>query len=417
MTSPPRLLVLDAAYSLPAVRSRQLEHSITSRDLGGFFDHVWSVHPLVGADPLDTSTTGKIESHRLDPRNTFIEARVGRFGWLSRLPVVNLLIAQVALLIYLQRLIRKEGISCIRVGDPYYLGLVGLVLARVNRIPLVIRVNGNYDAVYEQTGRPAYPRLLRSRRFEKRVEHFIFPRADLVAGANQDNLDYALANGAQPERATIFRYGTLIAPEHFEDPAARQPIRDEIGFGASALLVYVGRLEPVKHVDDVIGAFALVAAERDDVRLLVVGDGSLRDELALAASRLGVVETTKFVGNREQRWIARAFADADVVLSPLTGRALVEAGLSGTVIVAYDVEWHAEVLEDRLTGRLVGYRDVRGMAEAVKACLNEPNAAALMGSRCRQHVLEMMDPERLMEHERRAFATLLGIAGVAMARS
>ena len=50
----------------------------------------------------------------------------------------------------------------------------------------------------------------------------MLPRADLVAGANRDNLDYAVRNGARKERSALFRYGNLIDPVHFADPADRE---------------------------------------------------------------------------------------------------------------------------------------------------------------------------------------------------
>lgn len=413
MTSAPRLLVLDAAYSLAAVRSRQLEHSVTSRDLGGFFDHVWSVHPLVGADADDSSHPfGRVTQEPLDPSNTFVEGRIGRFTWMRRLPVVNLAVSQIALFLFLWRLIRRERVTVIRAGDPYYLGLFGLMLARLNRIPLVIRVNGNYDAVYEQTGRPIYPRLLRRRSVEKRLERWIFPRADLVAGANRNNLDYALSNGARPERGTVFGYGNLIAPEHFEHPRERQGVLVSTEAGLGPLLVYVGRLEPVKHVEDVIRAFATVVTRHADAQLLLVGDGSIREELRATASALGVLDRVHFVGNKDQGWIARSLVDADVIVSPLTGRALVEAGLSATPIVAYDIEWHSEILQDRVTGRLVTYRDVEALSTAVSECLDDRSEAIAMGARCRERMLQMMNPDSLMRHEQEAYARLLGTSPV-----
>src|SRR5207249_3226718 len=42
----PRLLVLDTSYSLEAIRANRTEASVTCRDLGGFFDRVWTVHPF-----------------------------------------------------------------------------------------------------------------------------------------------------------------------------------------------------------------------------------------------------------------------------------------------------------------------------------------------------------------------------------
>jgi len=43
---PRKLLVLDTAYTLEMIQQRKLQFSVTCRDLDGFFDHVWSVHPF-----------------------------------------------------------------------------------------------------------------------------------------------------------------------------------------------------------------------------------------------------------------------------------------------------------------------------------------------------------------------------------
>ena len=41
-----KLLSIETHFTLEAIRERQLEHSITFKDLGGFFEHVWTVHPF-----------------------------------------------------------------------------------------------------------------------------------------------------------------------------------------------------------------------------------------------------------------------------------------------------------------------------------------------------------------------------------
>src|SRR5947208_12743681 len=110
------------------------------------------------------------------------------------------MLSQMDLFLRLAGLIRRERISVIRTGSPLYIGLFAWGLSRVTGIPFVIRVGANHDKYFQTTGQPLEPRLMRSRRIEKLVERFVLRRADLVAGANQDNLDFALANGARPER-------------------------------------------------------------------------------------------------------------------------------------------------------------------------------------------------------------------------
>jgi len=408
------LLELDAAYSLEMLRARTMEHEVTCRDLGGFFDHVWSVHPAVGASPEHSgaSAVGPIGTTRLAPRHTVIEGRVGRYAWLRSLPRLNFAVAQTGLILRLLRLMKAERVSIVRAGDAYYLSLLGLMLARLRGASLVVRVNSNQDSIYAATGDLAYPRVLPSRCLEQRVARLVLQRADLVAAASQNNLEFALVNGARPERSTIFRYGTWVDPLHFRiDPSERASVRPEIGLGDRPFLIIVGRLEPVKHPQDVLAVLERAKHHRPDLAALFVGDGAMRSELESKAKEMGLDEDVVFVGNRDQQWIVRALTAASVVLSPLTGRALVEACLSGSPVVAYDVEWHSEIVKSGRTGILVPYRDTEAMAGAVVTLLADSSLSASMGQRSRARTLEMMDPDRLMAHERSEYEKLLGSPG------
>lgn len=410
--APRKLLVLDTSYTFEMIRQRQLEDSVTCRDLGGFFDHVWTVHPFA---TLLTSEGwapryGRAVAHQVGDRHTFIEGKVGRSPWLKRLFLVNFLAGQVSLFWALVRLIRREGITAIRVGDPLYLGLLGWALARVTGRPLVIRVGGNHDKVFETTGRPVLPRLFRYRRIEKLVERFVFPRADLVAGANQDNLDFALANGARPERSTLFRYGNLIDKRHFVDPAAR-PSADEamesLGVaGGDGFLMYVGRLEPVKHPDDVVRVLAAAVRAGHDVKALLVGDGSQRAALESLAAELGVGGRLVMPGNKDQGLLSQLLPRAAVVVSPHTGRALSEAAMGEAPVVAYDVDWQGELIQTDSTGILVEHGDVEALAAAAIRLLDDRPLAARLGANLRRRAMELLDPAALDAHEREQYQRL-----------
>ena len=403
-TSPRKLLVLDTSYTLEAVIERKLQSSVTCRDLEGFFDHVWTVHPFATLLTSDgwTARYGRAVSTPINERHTFIEGKVGRFAGLKRLFLLNFLIGQVGLLLSLCRLVRTESISVVRVGSPLYLGLFGLALKYLTGVPLVIRVGANHDKTFETTGEPMEPRLMRSRRIEKIVERFVFPRADLVAGANQDNLDFALANGGRPERSTLFRYGNLIDARHLVPPAERavdHAALASLGIEPRKFLLYVGRLEPVKHPDDVIATLAAVRAHGHAVKAVMAGDGRMRAALETQATDAGLAEAVIFTGNLDQERLALLFPLAAAVISPHTGRALSEAALGAAPVVAYDLDWQGEIIETGVTGMLVPAGDWRGMADATMCMLDDPDKASALGAALRDRALNMLDARALNEHE------------------
>lgn len=407
-----KLLVLDTSYTLEMVRSRHLEAPILCRDLGGFFEHVWSVHPFATLLTSDGwgPRFGKPASYELSPRHTVIEGKIGRLQGLRTFFVLNFLFSQIGLFMALRRLIRANQICAVRAGSPLYLGLFGWALARVCRIPLVIRVGGNHDKIFETTGEPIEPRLMRSRAIEKMVERFVFRRADLVAGANQDNLDFALANGARPDRSTLFRYGNLIDERHLQEPSRRAVPKEALaalGVEAGEFLLYIGRLEPVKQPDHVIEALAEVRRHGFSIKAVLAGDGRMKSALAEQARELGVERAVVFAGNVGQDLLAEVIPCAAAVVSPHTGRALSEAALGAAPVVAYDIDWQGELIDDGVTGILVPHGDVARLASGIIRLLTDRDEARRLGGALRDKALSTLDPAKLDEHERQQYSKLL----------
>ena len=402
-----KLLVLDTSFSYEAIVTRGLQSSVTCRDLDGFFQHVWSVHPfasLVTSASWSSEFGGPI-TYVISKAHTFIEGKVGISRMLVRFSMLNFFLAQAAIFYQLAQLIRVEKISVIRVGDPLYLGLLGYALSKITRVPLVVRVGSNNEKIREITGKTIMPRLFRSILQERFVEKFVLSRADLVAGANEDNLQFAKDCGANPARCTLFRYGNLIDAVHFEIPSLRSvPCED---FVTRSFLLCIARLELVKKVDDVVRVLAAVRGKGFDITAVIVGEGRERGSLQSLASQLGILDHVVFCGNKDQQWLARVIPHAAVVLSPHTGRALTEAALGAAPIAAYDVDWQSELIQTGFTGEIVPFGDWQALSVSTIKLLQDPDYALGLGTNVRAKVLEMMDPEKLNQHERKQYIQLL----------
>lgn len=204
----------------------------------------------------------------------------------------------------------------------------------------------------------------------------------------------------------------FVDPVHLREPDEREALEDEFGFGDRPVVVFVGRLAQVKHPEDVI--ISVAKARSRDPRLagLIVGDGTMRAELEALCTELGVQSDVAFAGARDQNWIARRLPRCTVIAAPLSGLALVEAALSGTAIVAYDVEWHSEFIRHDREGILVPYRDTDAMAEAVCALVDDPQRASRLAVSARARALEATDPSTLFERERAIAERLLVPGGL-----
>jgi glycosyltransferase involved in cell wall biosynthesis len=406
------MLVFDSAYTHRMMVERNLSSIVCGRDLDGFFEHVWTCHPVASLflDDSDPGKFGPPDVIGLAPRHTLVEGRIGASRRLRRLFPLNFLIAQVRLVRMLLKLAREQRISIVRAEDSWYNGLLAWIVARRCRLPLMIAVWGNPGAIRARTGKPLMPRLFRKIWVEEMVERFVLRRADRVVTLDEDDRSFVISQGAPREKTRIFRIGNVLHETHFTEPSERQGGLAEleaIGAGGAETLMCISRLEALKFTDHLVRILGILKDRRPRAKVLFVGDGAQKEELAALASELGVADRVVFCGNRDQDWLARVLPHVSVVVSPLTGRALAEAALGGAPIVAYDLVWHREMVIPGETGEIVPNLDVEAMAEAVDRLLADPHRARRLGDAVRRHAFAMLDPAAADRVQKEAYQELL----------
>lgn len=414
-TPRPVLIVVDTSYSLKDILGRGQAHSVMCRDLGGFFDHVWTINPIAPAayDPETPSPTTSTW-FQLSTTSTFIDGALAVSPLLKMWPggsALNFLLSQCRQVGQMVLIARAHPLAVVRGGDPLYAGLFALIVARISARPLVIRVGSNNEWVFRETGRPIMPRLFGRRSIERSVERFVLSRADAVVGANEDNLAWAASSGAPQGRSRVVRYGNLIDPVHFQHPADREaPSENLCSIGAPPgrkIVLYVGRLEEVKRVRDLIPVADSLRSSGLDFQLILVGDGSQRVALQSEILQRGLEDRVLLAGPATQEVIADLFGVADVVVSPHMGRALGEAALAAAPIVAYDLDWHSELITDGENGRLIPAGDVQGLTRAVSDLLSNPEEARRLGEAARRTALRLLDPREQDTAEREVYTEVL----------
>ena len=138
------------------------------------------------------------------------------------------------------------------------------------------------------------------------------------------------------------------------DPARRSAaMRESWGAGPDDLVLgYVGRLAPEKNLGVVLAAYEAVKAVQPRARLVFVGDGPMRAELAARAPE------AVFAGQRSGDDLAAHYAGLDLFLFPsLTetfGNVTTEALASGCAVVAFDSAAAGELIRSGINGWLAG---------------------------------------------------------------
>jgi glycosyltransferase involved in cell wall biosynthesis len=149
----------------------------------------------------------------------------------------------------------------------------------------------------------------------------------------------------------------------------------------------VARLSEEKGHCYLVEAFAKVRAELPEARLLIIGDGPLREDLERQVSQLGLEESVTFTGLQRNIPDFLAVLDAFVLSStresfPLAAR---EAMAAGKAVIAPRIGGCPEVVDEGVTGYLFESRDVAQLAECMKRIVSEQRHLAF-GAAGRQRV-------------------------------
>ena len=202
----------------------------------------------------------------------------------------------------------------------------------------------------------------------------IFFRAadSIVAVSNGVADDFAELSGL-PRRLIQVIYNPVISPDTMR--RAAEPI-DHPWFapGQPPVILGVGRLVVEKDFGTLIRAFALVR-QRIPSRLLIIGEGPERPLLENTAQELGLQEFVSLPGASNNPLAFMSRAALLTMSSRWEGLPLVpiEALAAGCPVVSTDCKsGPREILQGGKYGRLVPVGDVKAMADAMCATLNEP---------------------------------------------
>lgn len=192
--------------------------------------------------------------------------------------------------------------------------------------------------------------------------------------------------GARPGQLVVAPPGVDLVRFQPRDPGR---LRRRLKLEGRRVVLFAGRLEPLKGPDTLLDAFALLDGRHrggEPVQLLLVGDVSSdgarvdqRGELAKRASSLGLDGRVCFLGAQPQDRLALLYCLADVVVVPSHtesfGLVALEAQACGTPVVAASVGGLRDVVADGSTGYLVEGRDPADYAEAIAKVISAPAAA------------------------------------------
>jgi D-inositol-3-phosphate glycosyltransferase len=195
---------------------------------------------------------------------------------------------------------------------------------------------------------------------------------------------------AHPERIHLVPPG--VDHELFR-PTDREHAKAKLGLAGKQVMLFVGRLQPLKAADTAISAFGHLAGwgriDPRNARLVIVGGSSgpsgagELDRLSALARHLGVDEGVKFVPAQPHSSMPAFFQAADVCLVPSYaesfGLVALEAQASGVPVIGSAVGGLRSIVRHGQTGFLVQPGNAESFAERAWRVLSDSRLAASMG--------------------------------------
>jgi len=276
---------------------------------------------------------------------------------------------------------RGEGLEYDLIHAHYWLsGVAGLALRASWGTPLVqmFHTLGRLKNTVAQQPAEVEPALRIAE------ESRLVAEADRVVAANVvERAHLVWYYGADADRVSVIPCG--VDTELFQ-PMRRDAAKDLLELPPTPMLLYVGRLQPIKGLETLLEAMSRLDRA---TRLLIIGgdhdepDNGHAAHLRARIAALGLGPRVRFLGAQPQRRLRLFYAAADATVMPSYyesfGMVALEAMACGSPVVASRVGGLTTTIRDGVTGHLVPEGDPAALAERLTAVLADPAEQERLG--------------------------------------
>ena len=287
--------------------------------------------------------------------------------------------------------------------------LLGALVGLTNRNVIVVNTGHNFGYI-------AMPQIWKKAIFWA-YDRFISSFAhDATVAVSQTVADMALSGHLIPrKRLHVIQNGVRLSRFEAANPPPEGLKAELLGpsYSDGPLILCVARLVWFKGLHTLVSALPAIASAHPDARVLVVGDGELREELVRQARDMGVENTIVFVGERNDVPDLLRIADLFVLPSVSEGMpiSILEAMANRLPVVATNVGGIPELVRDGETGELVPSGDPHSLARAVIELLSNPDRMQAAGAAARTRLETHFSQEIMVAKTEKLYQNLLERSG------
>lgn len=226
---------------------------------------------------------------------------------------------------------------------------------------------------------------------------------DQLIAVSEATRDYHVSQGLEPQKARVIYNG--IDGATFRSAEQTRGLRDELGLPDDSIIALtVGQIGLRKGLDVVLEAFLFIAEKLPNLHFVMVGERSsskaetieYETKLKNTAIEAGLENRVHWLGYRQD--VPNLMANATMLVhaahqEPL-GRVLLEATVSGLPIVATDVGGTSEIVQNKVSARLVPKGDANELAIGIWELATNPELRHKFADAARNRAEQVFDVKR-----------------------
>ena len=295
-------------------------------------------------------------------------------------------------LLMLYRLLKKERFTIVHTHSSKA-GILGRLAAKLAKTPYI---------VHTIHGMPFF----KHQNHLKNFFYFLLEKTaakwtDKIICVSQTLIDDALQVRLAPREKFVKIYSGIDTASFKKNPACRSAVRKKLGIsGDSPVIGKIARLFPLKGQDYLLAAAVKIIEKLPEAKILLIGDGILKQSLRQTARRLGIENNIIFAGLLPPQEIPDYLQAIDVLahtsLHEGLPRAVVQGFAGGIPVVCFDTDGARDIVSNSINGYLVPAKNTDLLATRLIELLCDKDKAQRMGEAGEKLARELFDSQLMV---------------------
>ena len=323
------------------------------------------------------------------------------------LKIFNLIAYTLKEYMLLIDIFKKERYDLIQTRNNIFDALLALYIKRKYKVPFVFQYS--FPTYHAQYSHKFIRALLKYTLFR-----YTLHKADLIFPISKWMKEELVNEGILESKMMPLPMG--VNPELFSPSKDGKKIREKYNLNGLQVILYIGTMDKLRQLNMIIRAFSKVRTQKDNAKLLMVGEGNDKTNLEELASRCGIREDILFTGQVSYFDVPYFIAAADVCLCPVPPLSIYKVSsptklfeymvMGKSVVANEEIPEQKEVIEESGGGVLVKFEE-ESFANGIIEILDDPGRAKEIGAKGHEWAVKNRSYENMArEVEKRYFELL-----------